>query len=178
MGRQPRETCRPLTTLPGDYVVTIPPERLHIFLDPSDSLIDARSVIGRREIEKPRVSATASVQRHGRDSLSYSNTIEQQVVITHEQIMALPNLNGYWKYGDAVVPFRIEPMKLTKRTDAFIPRQTQAKVTTTLSPELAVAPPSLVSGNLCLRISGDRGALRVYAQTIAKVGPSECSRAA
>jgi hypothetical protein len=94
---------------------------LHIFLDPSDSLIDARSVIGRREIEKPRVSATASVQRHGRDSLSYSNTIEQQVVITHEQIMALPNLNGYWKYGDAVVPFRIEPMKLTKRTDAFIP---------------------------------------------------------
>jgi len=104
-------------------------------------------MIGRREIEKPRVSATASVQRHGRDSLSYSNTIEQQVVITHEQIMALPNLNGYWKYGDAVVPFRIEPMKLTKRTDAFIPRQTQAKVTTTLSPELAVAPPSLVSGN-------------------------------
>ena len=104
-------------------------------------------MIGRREIEKPRVSATASVQRHGRDSLSYSNTIEQQVVITHEQIMALPNLNGYWKYGDAVVPFRIEPMKLTKRTDAFIPRQTQAKVTTTLSPELAVAPPSHVSGN-------------------------------
>jgi hypothetical protein len=120
---------------------------LHIFLDPSDSLIDARSVIGRREIEKPRVSATASVQRHGRDSLSYSNTIEQQVVITHEQIMALPNLNGYWKYGDAVVPFRIEPMKLTKRTDAFIPRQSQAKVTTTLSPELAASPPSLVSGN-------------------------------
>jgi type IV secretory pathway TraG/TraD family ATPase VirD4 len=104
-------------------------------------------MIGRREIEKPRVSATASVQRHGRDSLSYSNTIEQQVVITHEQIMALPNLNGYWKYGDAVVPFRIEPMKLTKRTEAFKPRQSQAKVTTTVSPELAASPPSLVSGN-------------------------------
>ena len=104
-------------------------------------------MIGRREIEKPRVSATASVQRHGRDSLSYSNTIEQQVVITHEQIMALPNLNGYWKYGDAVVPFRIEPMKLTKRTDSFVPRQTQATVTTTPSPNLAVAPPSLVSRN-------------------------------
>lgn len=72
---------------------------------------------------------------------------EQQVVVTHEQIMALPNLNGYWKYGDAVVPFRIEPMKLKKRTDAFIPRQTQAKVTTTPSQELAVAPPSLASRN-------------------------------
>jgi type IV secretory pathway TraG/TraD family ATPase VirD4 len=104
-------------------------------------------MIGRKEIEKPRVSATASVQRHGRDSLSYSNTIEQQVVISVEQIMALPNLNGYWKYGDAVVPFRIEPMKLKKRTDAFIPRQMQAKVTTTPSQELAVAPPSLVSRN-------------------------------
>lgn len=104
-------------------------------------------MIGRKEIEKPRVSATASVQRHGRDSLSYSNTVEQQVVISPEQIMALPNLNGYWKYGDAVVPFRIEPMKLRNRTDAFIPRQTQVTVTTTPAPELALAPSHFVSRN-------------------------------
>ncbi|HKU72926.1 MAG TPA: type IV secretion system DNA-binding domain-containing protein [Pyrinomonadaceae bacterium] len=108
-------------------------------------------MIGRKEIEKPRVSATASVQPNGRDSLSYSRGIEQHVVVTPEQIAALPNLNGYWKYGDAVVPFRIEPMKLTKRTDAFVPRRAQQKTTPAPLPEspiapskqLAVAPPKL-----------------------------------
>jgi type IV secretory pathway TraG/TraD family ATPase VirD4 len=112
-------------------------------------------MIGRKEIEKPRVSATASVQPHGRDSLSYSRGIEQYVVVTPEQISALPNLNGYWKYGDAVVPFRIEPMKLKKRTDAFVPRPAQKKVTPAPLPEsavapskeLAVAPPKLAPAN-------------------------------
>ena len=37
--------------------------------------------------------------------------------------MALPNLHFYWKYGDAVVPFRIEPIKRPKRAAAFVPRQ-------------------------------------------------------
>ena len=108
-------------------------------------------MIGRKEIEKPRVSATASVQPHGRDSLSYSRVIEQYVVVTPEQIAALPNLNGYWKYGDAVVPFRIEPMQLRKRTDAFAPRRAQKKAASAPAhesaaapaKELAVAPPHL-----------------------------------
>jgi hypothetical protein len=37
--------------------------------------------------------------------------------------MALPNLHFYWKYGDAVVPFRIEPIKRPKRAPAFVLRQ-------------------------------------------------------
>ena len=42
--------------------------------------------------------------------------------------MALPNLHGYWKYGDAVVPFRIEPEDRPQVARAFIPRQRPALV--------------------------------------------------
>src|SRR6185503_19637919 len=60
---------------------------------------------------------------YGRDSLNYAPGIERNPVVTKEQIMALPNLHGYWKYGDAIVPFRIEPQDRPLRARAFIPRQ-------------------------------------------------------
>src|SRR6185312_2333214 len=80
-------------------------------------------MIGQQEIERPRISTTASVQAYGRDSLNYAPGIEHNSVVSKEQIMALPNLHFYWKYGDAVVPFRIEPIKRPKRAPAFVPRQ-------------------------------------------------------
>ena len=36
--------------------------------------------------------------------------------------MALPNLHGYWKYADAVVPFRIEPIDRPQIAPSFIQR--------------------------------------------------------
>jgi uncharacterized protein YcfJ len=36
--------------------------------------------------------------------------------------MALPNLHGYWKYADSVVPFRIEPIDRPQVVPSFIPR--------------------------------------------------------
>ncbi len=36
--------------------------------------------------------------------------------------MALPNLHGYWKYADAVVPFEIEPVDRPQIAPSFIPR--------------------------------------------------------
>lgn len=36
--------------------------------------------------------------------------------------MALPNLHGYWKYADSVVPFRIEPVDRPQVAPSFIPR--------------------------------------------------------
>jgi len=80
-------------------------------------------MIGEQEIERPRVSTTASVQTYGRDSLNYAPGLERNPVVTKEQIMALPNLHGYWKYGDAIVPFRIEPQDRALHARAFIPRQ-------------------------------------------------------
>jgi hypothetical protein len=92
-------------------------------INESDSARWVSDMIGQQEIERPRVSTTASVQAYGRDSLNYAPGIEQNSVVSKEQIMALPNLHFYWKYGDAVVPFRIEPIKRPKRAAAFVPRQ-------------------------------------------------------
>ena len=36
--------------------------------------------------------------------------------------MALPNLHGYWKYADSVVPFEIEPVDRPQVAPSFIPR--------------------------------------------------------
>jgi hypothetical protein len=104
-------------------------------------------MIGQKELERPRVSTTASVQTYGRDSLNYAPGIEQHYVVSTEQIMALENLNGYWKYGDAVVPFRIEPIKRPKRARAFVPRSTLPPVKPAPPQPLPVAPPTFATGN-------------------------------
>jgi len=36
--------------------------------------------------------------------------------------MALPNLHGYWKYADSVVPFEIEPVDRAQVAPSFVPR--------------------------------------------------------
>ena len=70
--------------------------------------------IGEYEVEKPRIATTASVEDRGRDALNYSTTTEHRQAISKEEIMSLPDRHGYWKYGDAVVPFRLPlaPVKI------------------------------------------------------------------
>jgi len=104
-------------------------------------------MIGQKELERPRVSTTASVQTYGRDSLNYAPGIEQHYVVSTEQIMALENLNGYWKYGDAVVPFRIEPIERPKRARAFAPRSTLPPIKPAPPRPLPVAPPTFAASN-------------------------------
>jgi hypothetical protein len=104
-------------------------------------------MIGEQEIERSRVSTTASVQSYGRDSLNYAPDLERSFVISKEQIMGLPNLNGYWKYGDAIVPFRIEPQDRPRRARAYLPRQSRQVNESELPREPpAIARPS-ASGN-------------------------------
>lgn len=43
--------------------------------------------------------------------------------------MALPDLHGYWKYGDAVVPFRLPLARVKVVTRGFIPRELPARET-------------------------------------------------
>jgi hypothetical protein len=42
--------------------------------------------------------------------------------------MALRNLHGYWKYSDAVVPFRIQPVQREQVAHAFIRRTVRSVV--------------------------------------------------
>jgi hypothetical protein len=104
-------------------------------------------MIGEQELERPRVSTTASVQSYGRDSLNYAPDLERSLVVNKEQIMALPNLDGYWKYGDAIVPFRIEPQDRTQRARAFIPRQSRQVNQLELPKELPAAVSTPATGN-------------------------------
>ena len=79
-------------------------------------------MIGEEEKERPRIGTTATVQANGRDSINYSTFTERRMVVSKEQIMSLPNLHGYWKYADSVVPFRIEPRDRPTIAPAFIQR--------------------------------------------------------
>ena len=54
--------------------------------------------------------------------------------------MALPNLHGYWKYADAVVPFRIEPVDRPQVASSFIARPAKPVIQKQLNPQpLALA---------------------------------------
>jgi Type IV secretion-system coupling protein DNA-binding domain len=90
--------------------------------------------IGEYEVEKPRIATTASVEDRGRDALNYSTTTEHRQAISKEEIMALPDLHGYWKYGDAVVPFRLPlaPVKIKAR--GYIARELTATEVTLQAP--------------------------------------------
>jgi hypothetical protein len=43
--------------------------------------------------------------------------------------MGLPDLHGYWKYGDAVVPFRLPLAPVKVVTRGYIPRELPARET-------------------------------------------------
>jgi hypothetical protein len=81
------------------------------------------SLIGDEEKELRRTGVTASVSDWGRDSMNYSTQTERRPVISKEEISALPDLAGYWKYGDAVVPFRFDFLRWKRVAEGFLPRQ-------------------------------------------------------
>src|SRR5438132_406145 len=83
-------------------------------------------MIGEEEKERPRIGTTATVQSNGRDSINYSTITERRFVVSREQIMALPNLSGYWKYSDSVVRFHIQPVDRRRVALAFMRRIAQS----------------------------------------------------
>jgi hypothetical protein len=89
--------------------------------------------IGENEVERPKIGTTASVEDKGRDSLNYATITEQKAVISKEQIMSLPDLHGYWKYGDVVVPFRLPLAAVKKVAKGYIPRISKTEIA---SPEI------------------------------------------
>lgn len=84
--------------------------------------------IGEVEIERPKIGTTASVEDKGRDSLNYSTVTEHRPVISKEEIMSLPDLHGYWKHGDTVVPFRLPLAPVRIIANDYIERQSRSTV--------------------------------------------------
>lgn len=93
----------------------------------SESARWVSDTIGEYEVEKPRIATTASVEDRGRDALNYSTTTEQRQAISKEEIMSLPDLHGYWKYGDAVVPFRLPLAKVKIVVRGYVARELAPK---------------------------------------------------
>lgn len=97
-------------------------------------------LIGEDEIERPRLGTTASVQRHGRDSINYTLLTERRAVVSKEEIMSLPNLHGYWRFENVVVPFRIQPLSLKSVAYSFVERNSPPAVSR-VSPQVQIALP-------------------------------------
>lgn len=97
-------------------------------------------LIGEDETEERRVNTTASATRHGRDSVNYNMVIERRAVVSKEEIMSLPNLHGYWRYGNVVVPFRIHPLVLENVAHSFVERKSPPAVSL-MSPPVQIKLP-------------------------------------
>jgi hypothetical protein len=96
--------------------------KLYFRCNESEAAKWVSSNIGDEERERPRVGASEAVEATGRNSTNYSTVTETRAVVTKEQIMALPNKHGYWKYADQVVPFRIAAHNWPRIAKGFIPR--------------------------------------------------------
>lgn len=79
--------------------------------------------IGEYEVEKPKIGTTASVEDKGRDALNYTTVTEHKQAISKEEIMSLPDLHGYWKYADVVVPFRLPLAPVKIRARGYVARE-------------------------------------------------------
>jgi hypothetical protein len=79
--------------------------------------------IGEYEVEKPKIGTTASVEDKGRDAVNYSTVTEHKQAISKEEIMSLPDLHGYWKYADVVVPFRLPLAQVKIRARGYVARE-------------------------------------------------------
>jgi type IV secretory pathway TraG/TraD family ATPase VirD4 len=84
------------------------------------------TLLGEEELDRPRTSVTASVSDQGRDSVNYASQIERRPVVSMEQIANLPDLSGYWKYGELVVPFKLDFAPQAEVAEGFAPRQSLA----------------------------------------------------
>jgi hypothetical protein len=89
----------------------------------SDSARWISDTIGEYEVEKPKIGTTASVEDKGRDAINYSTVTEQRQAISKEQVMSLPDLHGYWKYADVVVPFHLPLASVKIKAPGYIARQ-------------------------------------------------------
>src|SRR6266511_2059332 len=84
------------------------------------------TLLGEEEIDRPRTSVTASVSDQGRDSVNYASQIERRPVVSMEQIANLPDLSGYWKYGELITPFKLDFAPQAEVAEGFAPRQSLA----------------------------------------------------
>jgi type IV secretory pathway TraG/TraD family ATPase VirD4 len=118
-------------------------------------------MIGEEEKERPRIGTTATVQANGRDSINYSTYTERRSVVSKEQIMALRNLHGYWKYSDAVVPFRIQPVERDQVAHAFVRRTVRSVVEQSIDaptpvekpPEQEIETPELAPPSITTKVA-------------------------
>jgi hypothetical protein len=104
--------------------------------------------IGEYEVEKPKIGTTASVEDRGRDAINYSTVTEHKQAISKEQIMSLPDLHGYWKYGDAVVPFRLPLAAVRIVAQGYVRREImQSEIPLSLPTQKSVSEQVVVRGD-------------------------------
>lgn len=115
--------------------------KLYFRCNESEAAKWVSSNIGDEERERPRVGASEAVEAAGRNSTNYSTFSETRAVVSKEQIMALPNKYGYWKYADQVVPFRIAAHNWPRIAKGFIPRPVP-KAAAEAKPQVVASTPA------------------------------------
>jgi Type IV secretion-system coupling protein DNA-binding domain len=94
------------------------------------------SFLGEEEREKPR---TASVNDWERDFMDHTTRTERRALVSKEEIETLPDLAGYWKHGEVIVPFRFDFREWKRVAEWFIPRQSTCTHSIPEMPKKAIA---------------------------------------
>ena len=129
LGFQGRSQLEELYGRKAEAMLSQPATKIFLRTDEANSAKWISQTIGEVEIERLRESRTEGHFPHkGRNSRNYQLDRQTEPLVMPSEIAGLPDLHGYLKSGNLVVPLRFPYIELPQKQPSFIARENTARV--------------------------------------------------
>jgi type IV secretory pathway TraG/TraD family ATPase VirD4 len=129
LGFQGRSQLEELYGRKAEAMLSQPATKIFLRTDEANSAKWISQTIGEVEIERLRESRTEGHFPHkGRNTRNYQLDRQTEPLVMPSEIAGLPDLHGYLKSGNLVVPLRFPYIELPQKQPSFIARENPARV--------------------------------------------------
>jgi len=129
LGFQGRSQLEELYGRKAEAMLSQPATKIFLRTDEANSAKWISQTIGEVEIERLRESRTEGHFPHkGRNSRNYQLDRQTEPLVMPSEIAGLPDLHGYLKSGNLVVPISFPYIELPQKQPSFLARENTARV--------------------------------------------------
>ncbi|MGO9087395.1 MAG: type IV secretion system DNA-binding domain-containing protein [Terriglobales bacterium] len=129
LGFQGRSQLEELYGRKAEAMLSQPATKIFLRTDEANSAKWISQTIGEVEIERLRESRTEGHFPHkGRNSRNYQLDRQTEPLVMPSEIAGLPDLHGYLKSGNLVVPMSFPYIELPQKQPSFLARENTARV--------------------------------------------------
>jgi type IV secretory pathway TraG/TraD family ATPase VirD4 len=129
LGFQGRSQLEELYGRKAEAMLSQPATKIFLRTDEANSAKWISQTIGEVEIERLRESRTEGHFPHkGRNSRNYQLDRQTEPLVMPSEIAGLPDLHGYLKSGNLVVPLSFPYIELPQKQSSFLARENTARV--------------------------------------------------